>query len=160
VAAFDQWAEEQGWTLPEVAGQLHLTARTLRQWLHDSQRPGPPVHPLGRPLARPPVAVRNSVIAWLGEAGPAVGLPSLRQGCPGLAGAELEDLLRRYRRVWRRRHQQALHVLDWPVAGAVWAMDFAQAPLPVEGRYPYLLAVRDLGSGQQLLWLPVAGQTR
>jgi putative transposase len=29
----------------------------------------------------------------------------------------------------------------------------------VEGRYPYLLAVRDLGSGQQLLWLPAAAAT-
>src|SRR5262249_5290781 len=43
--------------------------------------------------------------------------------------------------------------------GAVWAMDFAEAPAPVEGRYPCLLAVRDLGSGQQLLWLPAGGET-
>jgi len=35
-------------------------------------------------------------------------------------------------------------------------MDFSEAPSPIEGVDPYLLAVRDLASGQQLLWLPVA----
>src|SRR5262249_29832485 len=136
-AAVGQWGEQQGGTLPEVAGHLHLTARTLRQWRSDGQRPCPPPGLLGRPLARPPVAVRNTVIAWLEEAGPGVGLPALRQGFPELARAELEDLLRRYRRVWRWRHQRAVHVLHWPAAGAVWAMDFAEAPAPVEGRYPW-----------------------
>jgi hypothetical protein len=34
-------------------------------------------------------------------------------------------------------------------------MDFAHAPHRIDGVYPYLLAVRDLASGQQLLWQPV-----
>jgi hypothetical protein len=29
-----------------------------------------------------------------------------------------------------------------------------RAPAPINGRFPYLLAVRDLASGQQLLWQP------
>jgi transposase InsO family protein len=33
-------------------------------------------------------------------------------------------------------------------------MDFSEPPTPVEGTYPYALAVRDLASGFQLLWLP------
>jgi transposase InsO family protein len=33
--------------------------------------------------------------------------------------------------------------------------DFAYAPWPIDGMYPYLLAVRDLASGQQLLWRPL-----
>ena len=45
-----------------------------------------------------------------------------------MARAELDDLLHRYRRVWRRRHHQAIHVLHWPVPGSVWAMDFTEAP--------------------------------
>jgi transposase InsO family protein len=73
--------------------------------------------------------------------------------------AELEDLLRRWRRVWRLRHQGVVHVLEWTTPGAVWAMDFAQAPAPIDGAYPYLLAVRDLASGRQLLSLPTPAET-
>ena len=50
-------------------------------------------------------------------------------------------------------HESA-RVLHWPVPGRVWAMDFAEPSLPgitgvvppLDGRYPYLLAVRDLAS--------------
>jgi hypothetical protein len=31
----------------------------------------------------------------------------------------------------------------------------AQAPHPIDGLHPYLLAARDLASGQQHLWLPL-----
>ena len=73
-----------------------------------------------------------------------------------LIRAELKDILRRYRRIWRKRNQQPLHVLHWTQPGAVWAIDF-HGPRPlIDGLYPHLLAVRDLPSGQQLLWLPVA----
>jgi transposase InsO family protein len=109
---------------------------------------------LGRPRLRAPREVRNEVIALLDELGPGTGVPTLRACFPTLARAELEDLVRRYRRVWRKRHCQALHVLHWRVPGAVWAMDFTQATYRVEGKDRYLLAVRDLASGQQLLWWP------
>src|SRR5260370_35419182 len=73
--------------------------------------------------------------------------------------AELEDLVKRYRRVWRRRHQYAPYSLHWQRSGAVWAMDFSEPPQPIEGISPYLFAVRDLASHQQLLWLPVFDST-
>jgi hypothetical protein len=38
-------------------------------------------------------------------------------------------------------------------------MDFAEPPRPIDGLHSYLLAVRDLASGQQLLWLPIAAPT-
>jgi len=38
-------------------------------------------------------------------------------------------------------------------------MDFSHAPRPIDGLYPYLFAVRDLASHQQLLWLPVSDLT-
>jgi transposase InsO family protein len=69
----------------------------------------------------------------------------------------------RYRGVLTARSYQCARVLHWPVAGRVWAMDFAEPSCcpggvlpPIDGRYPYLLAVRDLASGYQLCWLPVA----
>ena len=113
------------------------------------------VHVLGRPLLRASVEERNQVIDLLDELGPATGLPTLRDCFPALARAELADLLRRYRRVWKKLNTQLLHRLRWPIPGRVWAMDFADAPRPIDGLFPHLLAVRDLASGQQLLWLPV-----
>jgi hypothetical protein len=50
-------------------------------------------------------------------------------------------------------------VLHWLRPGTVWALDFAEAPSWIDDRYPYLLAVRDLASGQQLLWQPVEATT-
>jgi transposase InsO family protein len=76
-----------------------------------------------------------------------------------MARAEVGDVLQRYRRIYRKLHRQALHVLHWQVPGSVWAMDYAEAPSPIDGLYPYFLAVRDLTSGQQLLAQPVAHAT-
>ena len=49
-----------------------------------------------------------------------------------------------------------LHVLHWHRPGAVWAMDHTEPPTPIDGRWPHVLAVRDLASHMQLAWLPVA----
>jgi transposase InsO family protein len=38
-------------------------------------------------------------------------------------------------------------------------MDYAEPPAPIEGQWDYLLAVRDLATGMQLLWLPVEAAT-
>jgi transposase InsO family protein len=99
------------------------------------------------------------VLDFLDEIGPAVGLPTLQASFPALPRAELHDLLGRYRRVWQTRHQGTMHVLEWTRPGSVWAVDFAEAPSAIDGTWPYLLAVRDLASGQQLLWLPVGDET-
>src|SRR5262249_54470804 len=64
-----------------------------------------------------------------------------------------------YRCVWARRHGRLLHVLHWQQPGTVWAVDYARPPLPLEEGYADLLAVRDLASGMQLLWLPGAEAT-
>jgi transposase InsO family protein len=56
------------------------------------------------------------------------------------------------------RRVDSLQRVAWRRA-CVWAVDFTEAPLPVDGHDRYLLAVRDLASGQQLLWLPVAQAT-
>jgi transposase InsO family protein len=148
-----------GYTKTEVADLLHITARTLRQWRHAAPFAGDTSHLLGRPARRSVTADRNAVIDYLDRYGPGVGLPPLRAAFPAMARAELDDLLGRYRRVWRRRHGQPLHVLDWTTPGTVWAIDFAEAPAVIDGVGPYLLAVRDLASGRQLLWQPVRAPT-
>jgi transposase InsO family protein len=99
------------------------------------------------------------VIEFLDEHGPHLGVLALRECFPAMSRSELTDLLRRYRRVWRKRHRVPLRVLTWLVPGRVWAIDFTGPRPAIEGRYPYLLAVRDLATGQQLLWQPVEAAT-
>ena len=104
-------------------------------------------------------AQRGEVLAVIHELGLRIGVPTLRDCFPDIARAELTDLLKRCRRVWRRRYHACLHVLDWRMPGIAWAVDFAQPPHPIDGVYPYLLAVRDLASGQSLLWRPLKTAT-
>jgi transposase InsO family protein len=99
------------------------------------------------------------VIHLLDEVSVHLGVPTLREHFPNMARAELADLVRRYRVVWRERNRQPLRVLHWTTPGRVWAIDFAEAPAPIEGRFPHLLAVRDLASGMQLLWRPIEAAT-
>jgi transposase InsO family protein len=148
-----------GWRLPDAANFLQLAPRTWRDWRHDLSHAGLPVLPLGRPIRAARCQERNDVIHLLDDLGPGIGLPTLRTMFPTLARAALADILGRYRRLWRRLHQQSLHVLHWSEPGRVWAVDFHGPRPPVDGRYPDVLAVRDLASGQQLLWLPVRNAT-
>jgi hypothetical protein len=105
------------------------------------------------------VKQRNEVVRALVEQGPGVAVATLRQQFPQMARAELADLLRRYRQVWRKKSSRALRVLHWKRAGSVWGMDYTQAPGAIDGTYPYVLAVRDLASHYVLMWLPVEDQT-
>ena len=155
---FAQRLIERGCNYTEVAERLAINERTLRSWNalgHDE----PPVQPLGRPLQAADATQQQAVFDLLHDVGPGLGLPSLRTRFPDLARAELDDLLKGYRRYWRAANPRLLHQLHWQRAGAVWAIDFAEAPSLIDGRYGYVLAVRDLASGQTLLWHPVAAPT-
>jgi transposase InsO family protein len=143
---------QTGRTLQRTAQQLHITSRTLRRWRHSTTVA---VRFVGRPAPPSSRQQRNAVIDYLNEFGPGTTLAILRAVFPKMPRAELDDLRRRYRRVWRKRHRQLWHVLHWTTPGAVWAIDLAEAPLPIDGLSKYLLAVRDLASGQQLLWQPL-----
>ncbi len=132
---------------------LGMKARTLRSWLGWEQE----ARPRGRPVKRASPARRNEVIAALAGASGRLSLPYLRQCFPDMARAELADLRKRYRRV--RRERRALKVLCWERAGAVWAIDYSEAPCLIEGRYRWVLAVRDLASGYALWWQAVEAAT-
>jgi transposase InsO family protein len=153
------WLQEQGLPRGERAAALGVTPRTLREWEARWRAGWSGVEVLGRPVRRSPVTWRNEVVGLLEELGPGVGVATLRESFPEMQRAELADLLKRYRRVWRARRRQTVYELHWQVVGAVWAIDFAEAPRAVEGQWPYLLAVRDLASGMQLLWQPVKAAT-
>jgi len=155
LADLTHWTLNLGLSLPETADLLHLAPRTLRHWCDDLRFNALRIHLLGRPTLRSSLADRKEVLDVLDELGPATSVATLRDCFPWMSRAELEDLVKRYRRVWRKRHQHAPHFLEWTVPGAVWAIDFSDAVQPIDGVYPYLLAVRDLASSCQLLWLPV-----
>ena len=147
------------WGWNQIAGGFAVAGRTLRHWCRGLVDQSIPARPLGRPARRSSRDARNAVIRLLDEVGPQIGIPTLRDCFPEMSRAELVEILSRYRRVWRKRHRQPLRILSWPVAGRVWAIDFAEPPQIIEGRYRYLLAVRDLASGRPLLWKPVAHAT-
>jgi hypothetical protein len=159
VVAFADWTQGRGWTRGATADLLHVAGRTLRDWRQRLHGGAVPLQALGRPVLRSSCAARNEVLDLLDELGPATSLATLRACFPALPAAELHELLVRYRRVLHRRYHALVHVLRWQVPGSVWAIDFAQPPQPLDGRFPYLLAVRDLSSGQQLLWQPVPEAT-
>ena len=142
-----------------AACRLGLAPRTLRRWVAAWQRERLRTRDRGRPARRSDRRLRARALALIGLLGPRVGVPTLQALCPGMARREVADLLRRYRRAWKRRRRLLLRVLHWTRPGAVWAIDFAEPPLPVEGQFARLLAVRDLASGAQLLWLPVADES-
>jgi transposase InsO family protein len=154
-----QKSQQQGYHLPDVASLLGLRPRTLRHWVRTYTHEQLRALPLGRPVLRSPRSARQELLDWLQEVGPGVGLPTLQREFPGLPRAELQELLRRWRWVWQQRHQREVQVLHWQRPGGVWAIDHAEPPALVDGLYPFVLAVRDLGSGQQLLWQPVKDAT-
>jgi transposase InsO family protein len=155
IVGLTRWTSDLGLSLPDTADLLHLAPRTLRHWYGDFRGKAPGIRLLGRPTLRSSRADRKEVLEVLEELGPATSVATLCDCFPTMSRAELEDLVMRYRRVWRHRHQHAPHCLEWTVPGTVWAMDFSDAVQPIDGMYPYLLAVRDLASGCQLLWSPV-----
>ena len=125
----------------------------------DGARTTWPLHPRGRSCHRGDVQARNAAIHLMTVLGPRTGLATLRAACPTLARGELQNLQRRFRRLWRRNHRRLLRVLHWHRPGTVWAMDHTDPPGPIDGRWPHILAVRDLASRMQLGWLPVASET-
>lgn len=138
-----------------MASLFERSTRTLQRWcrLNDT------APNLGRPVVHSPREDRNAFLHLLDEYGPGVGLPTLKDCFPDMLRAEQADLLRRYRRVWRERHRVPLRILHWTEPGRVWAIDFTEAATLIDGRFQYLLAVRDLASGRSLLWQPVEHAT-
>ncbi len=150
---------EQGRTCAYSATRLGVPVRTLRQWDQTFRRDHQRLPTLGRPKRSSTSEQRAEVFRLLNDRGPGLGLPTLRSHCPGPTRAELEEIVTFYRCLWQEQNQVWRHRLHWHSPGTVWAMDFTEPPAPIDGLYRYLFAVRDLASGYQLLWWPVADLT-
>jgi transposase InsO family protein len=143
----------------EQARALHLSSRTLRDW-HDqwaTDRLSPSSR--GRPTKEASRSDRVKMLGLLWLYGPRTGWERLRAHFPGAGRREVRRILKATRRLWTRLDRVGALALSWTKPGAVWAMDFAQPPTPIEGRYQRILLVRDLASGATLLALPCEDET-
>lgn len=156
--AFDRWARHRGLTRHDAADRLGVARSTLAHWQRQWHKDHLALQRRGRHCHRGDLPARNAAIHLMTVLGPRTGLPTLWAACPTLARGEIQDLQRRFRRLWRRNHRRLLRVLHWHHPGAVWAMDHTEPPCPIDGRWPHILAVRDLASRMQLGWLPVASE--
>ncbi len=157
--AFDHWAVQQGMPQRMAAERLGLAPGTLTFWEHRWHADYLEAHPLGRPCHRSNPRLRNQAIDFMRCVGAGVSAAAVQATFPDLARREAENLRDRFRRLWKLDHPRAIHVLHWHHPGTVWAMDHAEPPRVIDGRWPYILAVRDLASGYQLAWLPVLDET-
>ncbi len=141
----------------QAAGCLEVSPWTLRAWQRLPAACAP--SPRGRPCRDTTPEHRGEVAELLTELGPHAGLPRLRRAFPDVACGELRQLQAQERLRRRDRRAEFAARLQWHRVGAVWAMDYAEPPTPIDGRYRALFSVRDLTSGRQLAWLPVPEAT-
>lgn len=152
---FAQWAREQECSAGETAAVMGLPRRTLSCWCRAWELDGLAARPRGRPPLEVPLEQCCAVRDFLDDSGPIVGLPSLRCHHGQVPRVVLGEILGSFRDRWRREHRRVICELEWNRPGAIWAMDFTHPPRLIDGVFPAILNVVDLGSRQQLCWLPV-----
>ena len=141
-----------------VAQGLGVTRRTVTRWRRAMRHCAPP--PLrGRPCCESAATDRLAVLELLEQEGPHLGLPTLRALFRDMPRCELIELQADYRELFRVTHVRATERLTWHKPGRVWAVDHSHPPNLVEGWGAAMLSVRDLASGMQLAWQPVADET-
>jgi len=155
--AFSRWARQHGLAIDAAAERAGISARTLRDWESGWRVDKLKIKPRGRAYETSDRETREMMIAVFQIYGPGVSVPALQEIFPDAARRELEDLQERVQRIYTKRH--VLYVLRWLKPGTVWAMDFAEAPSPIDGKFRYMLIVRDLATGKQLMALPVEAMT-
>ena len=138
---------------------LRLSPRTLANWRRRSARGELTAELRGRPVREPTREERTVVTAILEEAGPSLGVPALRECYPDAPRCVLTYLVRSSRQQFQATHRQVVETLHWQRPGTVWAIDHSEPPRPIDGCYTRIFAVRDLASGLQLAWTPVADAT-
>jgi len=154
VVAFFHWADRMDMSRTQVSAKLGIRSGTLgvwhRKWAADRMK----IRPLGRAAQTVEGGERWELMALFHLVGPEIGVAPLQGLFPDLGRRALEDLLHRYRRLYRRNCRSLVYALRWTVPGTVWAIDWFQPALPVDGIYPFVLLVRDLASGETLEALP------
>lgn len=140
--------------LAEVAQSLRMNERTLRAWQEEWATRRLPPRRRGAPTCHASDEEKLVILALVALLGTRLSYERIRLFLPGLGRREARSWLRRCRRDFAKARERGQAVLGWLAPGTVWALDFSEAPAPIEGRHPYLLSIRDLASGMQLVALP------
>ena len=156
--AFARWLECRGQTRSASARCMGLSPSALSRWMRRWKEDRMTLRPRGRPVEDLDRETREDILTVFSLMGPHASLAALRDLFPQVARRALDNLLERCRSVYRRRKRWLVHTLRWTRPGTVWAMDFTEPPAPIDGQYRYLLLVRDLASGRQLLAMPCHGE--
>jgi transposase InsO family protein len=144
--------QHRGVPMAAVIRKLDLAERTARRW---RRAPAASLAHRGRRPQGASREERNRVYCFLRQGGTSTSLAAVRAAFPAMRRDDLRDLVSRYRRVQRRKAQRHRSRLEWRRPGAVWAADFKERREPMEGRYGWILSIKDLASRYQLAWLPV-----
>lgn len=142
-----------------AADQLGLSLRTLQEWCKDWRDARLEADPRGRPPKAKPAVDLSDLYFALEVLGPEVGLPFLCTLFPNLSRDTIARILVAYRRDCADGDFRILNRLRWDNRGTIWAMDYTDPLCRIDGENPYILSVRDLGSGYGLGALPVPDQT-
>lgn len=142
---------QDGQSQAAVAHALHLAPQTLCSWMNRSTRP----MPRGRPAMVVDPLAGVAVTELLDLHGRSIGVPALKE----LFHEVPRSALQRIRDDWSDAHQIDPACLHWTTPGTVWAADFTEPPLPIDGVFPYVLVVRDLASCRMLLAAPCLEMT-
>jgi len=157
--AVAHWMMERGENLSHVAERLDIALGTLRGWIEAAKKKRLGAKKRGRPVERLTLAQRMEILDVMTALNPRkTGLATFVGIFSGVSRAALWDMLCRYRELMIRRHAKTLWRLRWGVVGSVWAMDYAEAPSPIDGTCKYVFALRDLASHCQLAWTPCENQ--
>jgi len=111
--------------------------------------------PRGRLATTVDPLARAAVRELLDCHGRSIGVPTLKE----LFGQVPRSALQRIREDWCSEQEIDRCCLHWTTPGSVWATDFTQPPLPIDGVFPYVLIVRDLASCSTLLAAPCLEMT-
>ena len=155
---FLRWVRGHGLSCAQAAERLGVSACTLREWRERWREDHLALRDRGRPVEQLDGWLRGAILSLFDLMGPQVGLPTLQGLFPDVPRAALEDLQRRYRRVFRWKNGYVVHALRWTRPGTVWATDFTTPPKSIEGLWERVILVRDLASGRTLSALPSPGE--
>ena len=130
-----------------------MTTATLQEWQRRWDDPDDRLapRPLGAPALAATPAQRREIRDFLALFGSALPVATLQDHFPTISRRDLACLLHLARRDDHDRATAAwYHAVTWHGPGAIWAMDHTEPPTPIDGRYRFILTVRDLASGATL----------
>ncbi len=153
-----RWLSQRDYSEGEAVARIGLCPRTVRSWEERWQEDQLAPRSRGRPVERPDRDLRSAMLTIFDLVGPEISEQALKEIFPEVSRAELRERKHRYRAVWRRKGAKFVSALRWVSPGSVWAMDFTTPPLPVDGIFGKILAVRDLPSSRQLELLPAKAE--